>query len=176
MIAARQPLAGSGPAFGCSRCEGASENGIDCNAGKVVGLKGGDIVLPLKDPTSDMAIIARKGSDLVKKASAIVILWWVGGWCDEGLLLLLLFLERWERGNCLVGRVKAAPRAGWHSWFTGEVLEGFLPWIPVWGMRCLRGTSTACAQPCHSIQAAATRSLHRMNLPLLLDEPSSDFL
>ncbi len=34
---------------------------------QVVGTKGGDIVLPLKDPTSDMAVIARKGSDLVKK-------------------------------------------------------------------------------------------------------------
>ena len=29
--------------------------------------KAGDIVLPLKDPTSDMAVIARKGSDLVKQ-------------------------------------------------------------------------------------------------------------
>ncbi|KAL6760535.1 P-loop containing nucleoside triphosphate hydrolase protein [Haematococcus lacustris] len=35
--------------------------------GKVVGTRGGDIVLPLKDPTSDMAVIARKGSDLVKQ-------------------------------------------------------------------------------------------------------------
>lgn len=34
---------------------------------QVVGKKGGDIVLPLKDPTSDMAVIARKGSDLVKQ-------------------------------------------------------------------------------------------------------------
>eukprot|EP00200_Dunaliella_tertiolecta_P008619 CAMPEP_0202370528 /NCGR_PEP_ID=MMETSP1127-20130417/2125_1 /ASSEMBLY_ACC=CAM_ASM_000462 /TAXON_ID=3047 /ORGANISM="Dunaliella tertiolecta, Strain CCMP1320" /LENGTH=1402 /DNA_ID=CAMNT_0048966503 /DNA_START=21 /DNA_END=4229 /DNA_ORIENTATION=- len=35
--------------------------------GKVVGMRGGDIVLPLKDPTSDMAVIARKGSELVKR-------------------------------------------------------------------------------------------------------------
>ncbi len=38
--------------------------------GKVVGTKGGDIVLPLKDPTSDMAVIARKGSALVKQVGA----------------------------------------------------------------------------------------------------------
>lgn len=38
--------------------------------GKVVGTKGGDIVLPLRDPTSDMAVIARKGSDLVKQVCA----------------------------------------------------------------------------------------------------------
>ena len=30
-------------------------------------MRGGDIVLPLKDPTSDMAVIARKGSELVKQ-------------------------------------------------------------------------------------------------------------
>ena len=30
-------------------------------------MRGGDIVLPLKDSTSDMAVIARKGSDLVKQ-------------------------------------------------------------------------------------------------------------
>ncbi len=39
--------------------------------GKVVGTKGGDIVMPLKDPTSDMAIIARKGSQLVKQVSRL---------------------------------------------------------------------------------------------------------
>ncbi|KAG2440689.1 hypothetical protein HYH02_010267 [Chlamydomonas schloesseri] len=35
--------------------------------GKVVNNKQADIVLPLKDPTSDMAVIARKGSGLVKE-------------------------------------------------------------------------------------------------------------
>ncbi|GIL69699.1 hypothetical protein Vretifemale_520, partial [Volvox reticuliferus] len=35
--------------------------------GKVVNNKQADIVLPLKDPTSDMAVIARKGSGLVKQ-------------------------------------------------------------------------------------------------------------
>lgn len=40
-------------------------------AGKRVASKAGDIVLPLKDPTSDMAVISRKGSALVKEVRRV---------------------------------------------------------------------------------------------------------
>lgn len=37
------------------------------NAGAVIAVSQNELVLPLKDPTSDMAVIARNGSKLVKE-------------------------------------------------------------------------------------------------------------